>query len=168
LKLLYKVGLSITLGVYLLILTKLVLLKFYSFSEILSRLIAFDELNFSFVVANFIPFYTMFEIFFNENINISLWAKYAVGNVVGFMPFGFLLPLLFKQMASGTKIALSTFCLSLTYELGQTILNLGSFDVDDLILNTLGGILGYMVVRFIQRILTNKRKRTHQKNRLSM
>ncbi len=65
------------------------------------------------------------------------------GNVAGFMPFGFLLPLLSAKERRLIMVLLLTFELSLVVEVIQLFTGVGSFDVDDLILNTLGGVLGY-------------------------
>ncbi len=65
------------------------------------------------------------------------------GNVIGFMPFGFLLPLLSEKERRLLMIVLLTFELSLVVEVLQLFTGRGSFDVDDLMLNTLGGALGY-------------------------
>ena len=66
-----------------------------------------------------------------------------VGNVVGFMPFGFILPIIHRGSRQFLWITLLTFQLSLLIEVTQLIFKVGSFDVDDIILNTLGGVLGY-------------------------
>ncbi len=66
-----------------------------------------------------------------------------IGNVVGFMPFGFFLPLLSAKERRLLMVLLLTFELSLTVEVIQLFTGVGSFDVDDLMLNTLGGVLGY-------------------------
>jgi len=58
-------------------------------------------------------------------------------------------PLLFSKFYRFKKIALATFCLSLTFELLQLIFKFGSFDVDDLILNTVGGVVGYIPVMLV-------------------
>ena len=65
------------------------------------------------------------------------------GNIVAFMPFGFLLPFVAKRrIHTGTALT-STFLLSLCAETIQLLSRTGAFDVDDLILNTVGGVLGY-------------------------
>ncbi|MCU6736492.1 VanZ family protein [Diplocloster agilis] len=68
-----------------------------------------------------------------------------VGNVVGFMPFGFILPIIHRGSRQFLWITLLTFQLSLLIEVTQLIFKVGSFDVDDLLLNTIGGMLGYLV-----------------------
>lgn len=67
------------------------------------------------------------------------------GNVIGFMPYGFYLPILFKRIQGVFPVFLFSLLLSLFAETTQLVFKVGSFDVDDLFLNTLGGIAGYLV-----------------------
>lgn len=78
----------------------------------------------------------------------------TVGNVVCFMPFGFILPLISERGGKWYNTFLLSFLLSFSIELIQLIFKVGSFDVDDMFLNTLGGIAGYIcvvIVRMIKR-----------------
>lgn len=68
-----------------------------------------------------------------------------VGNVVCFMPLGFVLPIITDRNWGIFRVTAMTFLASLFVEVLQLASKLGSFDVDDLILNTLGGILGYLL-----------------------
>lgn len=73
------------------------------------------------------------------------------GNIVAFMPFGFLLPLLFAKKASGMgKVVLLSLLLSLLLETTQLAMSCGAFDVDDLLLNTSGGFFGYVIYRLVR------------------
>ena len=65
------------------------------------------------------------------------------GNVIGFVPYGALLPAIRRKKMSFWKVALLSFELTLFIEISQLILRVGSCDVDDMILNTLGGCIGY-------------------------
>lgn len=67
-----------------------------------------------------------------------------LGNIVAFMPFGFLLPLVSERKVHVVKAGAMTFLLSLAAETIQLLSGTGAFDVDDLILNTVGGVLGYV------------------------
>lgn len=67
------------------------------------------------------------------------------GNVAAFLPFGLFLPLLWKRTRHFVTVVLCTLCFSLAIETVQLIFRVGSFDVDDLILNTLGGAAGYLL-----------------------
>ncbi len=67
------------------------------------------------------------------------------GNVIGFMPFGALLPLLMRSARRAWKIGILGLEISLVIELSQFLFQRGIFDVDDLILNTSGALLGYLL-----------------------
>ncbi|NMD71487.1 VanZ family protein [Bacillus sp. DNRA2] len=95
---------------------------------------------------NVIPFKT---IFINIH-SLSGWHDFSnlVGNIVAFIPFGIFLVLLSKNnklsFIGGLTLSLS---LSLCLECLQVVFSLGIFDVDDLILNTSGGVLGYGAIK---------------------
>ena len=67
------------------------------------------------------------------------------GNVIGFLPFGFFLPILSRRLRNGAVVTALGFGLSLLEESIQLVFKVGCFDVDDLILNTLGAAIGYML-----------------------
>ena len=67
------------------------------------------------------------------------------GNIVIFMPFGFLVPILGRKKRNFWFTSLLSFALSLAVECIQLVTRTGCFDVDDLILNTLGAAIGYML-----------------------
>lgn len=71
------------------------------------------------------------------------------GNVVAFIPFGILLPSLFVKCRKFLLTTLFCFEFSLCVELIQLVGKVGCFDVDDILLNTIGGILGFFVYRFL-------------------
>ncbi|MGU8605254.1 VanZ family protein, partial [Clostridium perfringens] len=65
---------------------------------------------------------------------------------------GFLIPLLFKKIHNVGSIFIVSFGISLTIELIQLLTGLGFFDVDDIILNVLGGIIGYLILKILVEI----------------
>ena len=67
------------------------------------------------------------------------------GNIIAFIPFGMYLPYTSESKLGFISTVLYTFSLSLTRELGQLITKVGSCDVDDIILNALGGVIGYIL-----------------------
>ena len=69
----------------------------------------------------------------------------VVGNVIAFMPFGFLLPPLMNYKTNWFVTTIWAFLFSLFVETIQLFFRLGSFDVDDMLLNTIGGLLGYII-----------------------
>lgn len=76
---------------------------------------------------------------FRDGISLSM-----ILNVVMFMPLGFLLPLLWKEYQSLVRTAIIGFCFSCGIEFCQ-LFNRRVSDVDDLLMNTLGAILGCLI-----------------------
>ena len=83
--------------------------------------------------------------FWNHRELLGSFAVFVnlAGNVLAFVPFGFFLPILNRNTRGLLRMGLFTFEFSLMIETIQLVSKVGTFDVDDLILNTLGGILGY-------------------------
>jgi glycopeptide antibiotics resistance protein len=95
---------------------------------------------------NLVPFLEIRRFWENREVlgNVSVFINLA-GNVLAFVPYGFFLPMMGRYARGFFRMALFTFEFSLLVEVIQLVSRVGSFDVDDLILNTLGGILGYLL-----------------------
>ena len=78
-------------------------------------------------------------------------------NVVLFVPLGFLLPLIWENKNSPWKILLAGLSFSLLIELSQ-LLNVRNTDIDDLLLNTLGAVIGFGLFRLLA-VITKREKR---------
>lgn len=75
------------------------------------------------------------------------WARFnLIGNTVAFVPFGFLLPLTYRKRCSLFAVLLLGLMFVLFAEALQLYTNLGTFDVDDIILNMSAIFLGYLPV----------------------
>lgn len=94
---------------------------------------------------NIIPFQTIKQFLQFERYNTDIWVINILGNIGVFMPFGILIPIVFgkKLFKSYMLFFVSLF----TLELLQLITKRGSFDVDDLILNSVGFLIGYGIYR---------------------
>jgi len=101
-----------------------------------------------------IPF-TMREIYFDYHLFYNLrhmadgylafQLLYSVGNIILFIPFGFLLPLLNKRLDKILWIGFIGLLGSLTIESVQTLFTLSRRGtVDDLFFNTFGAVIGYL------------------------
>lgn len=73
---------------------------------------------------------------------LNIW-----GNVVAFVPFGIFIPVFSEQGRKFWRTAIYSFELSLFVEVLQLVTKVGSFDVDDLLLNTIGGIVGFLLYK---------------------
>lgn len=148
-----KKVLAIIWWIYIVLLLVVVVIKFNgSFGELRDRVNSYSmegSINY-----NLIPFRSLGA----QVSHISQgWAlKNLLGNLVSFMPFGFLLPIAYGKINTYIKVFI-VGCLSIiSMELLQLITKLGSFDVDDIILNMVGVSIGYLAVCFMKRSL-NKR-----------
>ena len=65
------------------------------------------------------------------------------GNIIMFIPLGFLLPRVFRNCNSLLRVLLTTAAIITAVELLQLFTLVGSCDIDDLIVNILGSGLGF-------------------------
>ena len=92
------------------------------------------------------------------------WNHYSIKNIANvllnvamFVPFGFLLPLLWKPCKKWYVAILSGFGFSLAIELIQLLTHRGVCDVDDLFCNTLGAAIGYFLVMLLVAAFVQKK-----------
>lgn len=83
------------------------------------------------------------------------------GNVAAFVPCGFFLPIISRRSRKWYNTILISFLFSLSVEIIQLVSKVGSFDVDDMLLNTLGGVIGFVLYRLVQTFRI--RRRLHAK-----
>lgn len=78
-------------------------------------------------------------------------------NVVIFVPLGIYVGVLFKKWTWRHKLL--TFALiSLMFEVLQFLFRIGAFDITDIITNTLGGLVGVLLIRAIEKLFNNEAK----------
>lgn len=103
--------------------------------------VTFQDVSWS--TSNFIPFKEVFRYeIFSER-----FFRNVVGNLIMFMPYGFFVSY-FLRLDKKKTIFIMSLLVSVTIEVTQLIIG-RVFDVDDIMLNVCGGILGYFVYRFI-------------------
>lgn len=88
---------------------------------------------------------------FSNKINV---VGYLL-NIVMFIPLGFLIPLIWKRMGKFLYIIFTGFAFSLLIEISQLFSYRGT-DVDDLILNTLGAAVGFLLYRVWDKFTKSK------------
>lgn len=130
--------------IYVVMLIDIVLFKFYgSLSDVVEAVQGLREQRSSgYWNVNLIPFQSINSTLNMIKINPLFLTYTLVGNVLFFMPMGFFVSLYTKK-----KSLICTFLWSLFFiiiiELIQFITCLGVFDIDDMILNSLGVIIGW-------------------------
>lgn len=130
-------------GVILFVLYLIALAYFLFFAEALGRAPQGRQYCY-----NLRPFKEILR-FWNNRKTLGFWAVTLnlAGNVAAFVPFGMILPVFVRRARRPGRIALLSLELSFIMEFCQLIFRVGSFDVDDMLLNTLGGLLGYFLFR---------------------
>lgn len=107
---------------------------------------------------NLIPFYSIKEYIFSNSTTIKKFAfSNVVGNIAIFIPLGTYLSL-FKNNKKVITNLLFIFIVSLSIEIIQGLLGIGASDIDDIILNCLGGLIGILGYKFLLLILRNEKK----------
>ena len=95
---------------------------------------------------NFIPFKEILRFWNNRGtLGMGPVMVNIVGNVVAFVPFGFFVPIISRKLRAGWKVISLGLLLSLLVEFLQLVTRVGSCDIDDLILNTFGTMVGYIL-----------------------
>lgn len=91
-------------------------------------------------------------IIYRKILGYKAVALNLLGNILAFMPFGAFLPLYTKRCRKVWFTVLYSFELSLVIETLQLLFKVGTFDVDDLLLNTIGGLLGFFVYKIVMHV----------------
>ncbi len=112
---------------------------------------------------NLIPFKEIKRFWIHRDV-LDTWAVMLnlMGNIVAFIPFGMLLPALFQKCRKFFLTVLFSMEFSLCVEVIQLVCKVGIMDVDDIILNTAGGIIGYILYWFLS-IIWRKINETEKK-----
>jgi glycopeptide antibiotics resistance protein len=107
------------------------------------------------VTINIIPFMSILEI-----VKVShAWKQQVFGNILLFLPFGILIPAFFKKLDSYRNIFVGVLILSTGIETIQFLLDsifgyrYRVVDIDDIILNVAGALIGYFLWRAYKRIV---------------
>ena len=104
---------------------------------------------------NLVPFSDLIRI---ANNDMGVFIYLALGNIVVFMPFGFFVAWYEKNVGL-TVVTLWGFFLSLGIELSQYVFGTGVTEIDDIILNTLGCLLGGIIERTIYYLYLKKQRK---------
>lgn len=129
----------------------IVLVYFLLLSDGFGRMEGYNDYRY-----NLIPFQEIMRfIKYHAYIDFPIVIINLLGNVVAFMPFGALIRWVIDRKTKWYQATGYTFLFSLCVELLQLVAKVGVFDVDDLILNTLGGLFGFWVYYLL--LLINRR-----------
>ncbi len=129
-----KIVFRILFAIYILL-----VIYFLFFAEMTGRTLADRSYHYNLVLFKEIK---RFIVYRNQLGAFSVTAN-LLGNVLIFLPFGMLVPFLTKRFKKFWSVVLLTLELSVLVELVQLVTKVGSCDVDDILLNTIGGMIGF-------------------------
>ena len=130
--------------VYLVVLIKLIIFK-HPYEQLVKIAVSWKSqvIYEGLTRANFIPFRTIkMYIVYADRLNSF---ENLVGNILAFVPFGMMFPFIDTRISSFRYVLINALVLVLGIELFQLFSAFGAFDVDDIILNCFGVILGYVI-----------------------
>ncbi|RAP74513.1 VanZ family protein [Paenibacillus montanisoli] len=143
---------------YVYILFKIILFKFDSinmtflWAQLKTSLENPDHIIRQFQSGNLIPFDEISKI--TQGMSEHGWIN-LFGNLAIFIPYGFLLgAMLRNKKISCTDGFILSFALSQLLESAQVLFAIGIFDIDDLILNSTGGLIGFIIFKLFARSVT--------------
>lgn len=151
-------ALYIIFGIYMFVLISILIFKFPTgmVSNAIKNVMAGAELHRS--PMQLVPFKTIIEYAGNVHSLTDWFIKNLACNIIMFMPLGILLPLMLENGEIRKKgsiffmVLLAGFILSTAIEIIQYISCLGLCDIDDVILNTMGSVMGYFLLCGYHRI----------------
>ena len=130
------------LVLYILIIIRLIVFK-YPYARLVEIVNAWqkDVILEGLDSANFTPFKTI-RMYIHYYSRLNSFEN-LFGNILIFIPFGYLLPRAFEKYRNFLLSFTTTFLFVTCIEVFQLFSAFGAFDVDDFILNCFGGCLGY-------------------------
>ena len=115
---------------------------------------------------NLVPFEEIRRfIIYRNYVSAGAFLLNLFGNLLVFFPIGFLVPIWRLEKTGCIRIIIYAFLFSLCIETLQLITKVGVFDVDDLMMNTVGGLIGwiiYCIIRFIYHKWKAKNKKKEE------
>ncbi len=110
---------------------------------------------------NMLPFHTLYEYFFQTNTNVDEWNSVSLlnltANVMLFLPLGFFVAFIWRKYHSIKKIIILGLSVTCLVEFIQYFIGRSS-DIDDVLLNTFGTVIGYVLLLMIQYLISKPAK----------
>lgn len=123
-------------------------------------------------INNLVPFRMIYNIIKRESVIVAIYQ--IGGNIMLLFPLGYLIPMMTDKKIDLKKILLIIFCITFCIESMQFIIgkiinfNYRCFDVDDMILNTLGGVFGYIILKKTYHIVRKYIKIHYFENKINI
>ncbi len=79
--------------------------------------------------------------------------KQILGNFVMLLPLGIYLPLLYKKLSAFIPFLLASLMIAILIEVLQLATSFRSVDIDDVLLNTTGAVIGFILYKIISSLM---------------
>lgn len=99
---------------------------------------------------NLVPFHTL--SIYLANVGSDFWMRNLLGNLALLLPLGLLGPIALPALDRWWRIALLALLVSTAIELTQLLVPDRSADIDDIIVNVTGALLGYAILSVARRV----------------
>lgn len=123
---------------------ELLALIFIIYVLCLFYVVTFQDVGWS--SSNFVPFKEMFRYSFGSR----LFIKNVLGNIIMFVPYGFFVSY-YLRLEKTRSAFLLVLLVSVSIEVTQLLIG-RVFDIDDIILNVIGGLIGFFIYKFLNAI----------------
>lgn len=106
---------------------------------------------------------------YSDTVDLSLFSRLdnsryyfveLVENVILFIPYGLLIPLVSEKLAPFLPAMVSGFLMSLSIELAQHLTQRGYCQLDDLVTNTIGVLFGWLLYQIIHYFISRQPDRS--------
>lgn len=105
-------------------------------------------------IINIIPIKETIATFMHSQAGAMNSIRNIIGNVIAFIPLGFFIPLLFDKFNNYKRILKVGFLSSLAIEITQLFVGSNICDIDDIIYNTLGSLIGLICFKMFEMIIS--------------
>ena len=136
--------------IYLLIVIKLIIFKYpyeqlKAIADSWEKGVILEGLD----TANFTLFKTI-RMYIKYSYKLNSFEN-LLGNIVVFIPYGFLFPYVIKRGRNFMVMLFNAFLFVTGIEIFQLFSAFGAFDVDDILLNCFGAVIGYLLYLILRR-----------------
>ncbi len=141
----FRINLMTWLFLYFILLITLTLFDDYSYRDSLDKLDHYIARRYNFIPLHMIKNYLT--KFHHGYISFEIFFYNIAGNLLALMPLSLLLPLLFKTQNHFPVFLLTILAITSLIEITQYLTVSGTCDIDDIILNTLGASIAYLILQ---------------------
>lgn len=100
---------------------------------------------------NLVPFHTL--SIYLANLGSWFWMRNLLGNLALLLPLGLLGPVAIPALDRWWRVAILALLVSTAIELTQLLVPDRSADIDDVIVNVLGALLGYVILSLARLVM---------------